>query len=59
MPRLAVGAESEQVTVSSDSSASTSASDNKSALVFKGGDLKDFSDDDATFDKQIPGTCGR
>ena len=56
--RLAVGAESEQVTVSSDSAASTSAADNKSALVFKGGDLKDFSDDDATFDKQIQALAG-
>lgn len=56
--RLAVGAESEQVTVSSDNAASTSAADNKSALVFKGGDLKDFSDDDATFDKQIQALAG-
>jgi hypothetical protein len=56
--RLAVGAESEEVTVSSDNSASTSAADNKSALVFKGGDLKAFSDDDATFDKQIQVLAG-
>ncbi len=56
--RLAVGAESEQVTVSSDNAASTSAADNKSALVFKGADLKDFSDDDATFDKQIQALAG-
>jgi hypothetical protein len=56
--RLAVGAESEQLTVSSDSSASTSAADNKSALVFKGDDLKALSDDDATFDKQIQALAG-
>jgi hypothetical protein len=56
--RLAIGAESEQVTVSSDTSASTSAADNKSALVFKGDDLKALSDDDATFDKQIQALAG-
>jgi hypothetical protein len=56
--RLPVAAETEEVTVPSDSSASTAASDNKSALVFKGEQLKTFSDDNAVFDKQIQALAG-
>jgi hypothetical protein len=48
----------EEVTVPSENVASTSATDNKTALVFKGADLKTFSDDDGTFDKQIQALAG-
>jgi hypothetical protein len=46
------------VTVPEDANDSTSASDNKSATVFKGSALKALSDDDATFQQEITAMAG-
>jgi hypothetical protein len=56
--RLAVAAKSEVVTVPEDANDSTSASDNKSATVFKGSALKALSDDDTTFQQEITAMAG-
>jgi hypothetical protein len=56
--KLAIATETEEVTVGADNGASTSGADNKSALVFKGSDLHQFSDDDSVFQKQIEALGG-
>jgi hypothetical protein len=56
--RLSIATHAEVVTVPADDSSSTSASDNKSAIVFKASDLKTFSDDDTTFQQQIQALAG-
>ena len=52
-----IATQSEELTVGGGA-ASTAAADNKSALVLKGDDLKTFSDDDDTFQKQIQALAG-
>jgi hypothetical protein len=54
--KLAVAARTEQVDVTPD--ASTSAADNKSAVVFKGEELAALSNDDATFQQQLLAMAG-
>ena len=54
---LAIDAKEEQVTVASDED-DTSAAENKSAMVFKGDQLKTFSDDDSTFEQEILALAG-
>jgi hypothetical protein len=60
---LRIAVKDEAIAVPSDSFGDTSADDNASALVFKGTDLNAFSNDDATFQKEIsalaPGVGGR
>ncbi len=56
--RLSIATHAEVVTVPSDDTSSTSAADNKSAIVFKANDLKTFSDDDTTFQQQIEALAG-
>ncbi len=56
--RLTIATQSQSVEVVSDTAASTAAADNKSALVFKGSDLKTFSDDDTTFQQEIQSLAG-
>ena len=56
--RLVIATQSEQLTVGGGGGASTAAADNKSALILKGDDLKTFSDDDDTFQKQIQALAG-
>jgi hypothetical protein len=56
--RLQVAAAEEEITVPAEDSASTTAADNKSALIFKAEQLKDFSDDDSTFQQQILAMAG-
>jgi Carboxypeptidase regulatory-like domain len=56
--RLAVAATAEEITVPAENTASTAAADNKSALVFKADQLKDFSDDDSTFQQEILAMAG-
>jgi hypothetical protein len=53
---LAIATESEQVNVTAGTS--TSAVDNKSALVFGTAELQTFSDDDATFQQQLQAIAG-
>lgn len=55
--RLVIATEAEEITVPSDTS-DTSAASNKDALVFKSDQLKTFSDDDDTFQKQIEALAG-
>jgi hypothetical protein len=55
---LAIPALLEEVVVDPDSAANNSADENKSALVFSGKDLKIFSDDNATFQKQMEALAG-
>jgi hypothetical protein len=54
---LNIATDSEQVSVSADAN-STSAENNKSALVLGGAELSTFSDDDATFQQQIQALAG-
>ncbi|MGA8937715.1 MAG: carboxypeptidase regulatory-like domain-containing protein [Acidobacteriaceae bacterium] len=54
---LVIATQAEEITVPSDTS-STAAADNKSALIFKSDQLKTFSDDDDTFQKQIEALAG-
>jgi hypothetical protein len=54
---LVIAAVVERITVPI-ASGSTSADDNASALVFQGADLQTFSDDDATFQKEILALAG-
>ncbi len=55
---LAIPAVLEEVLVDPDGASNNSADENKSALVFAGKDLKMFSDDNATFQKQIEAFAG-
>ena len=54
---LVIAAKEEQITVASDED-STAAAENKSAQVFKGDQLKTFSDDDNTFQQEILALAG-
>ncbi len=54
---LVIATQAEEVTVGGGET-STAAADNKSALVLKGDDLKTFSDDDDTFQKQVQALAG-
>ncbi len=54
---LRIAALPEHVTVPLDDN-STDAADNKSALVFKTGQLEEFSDDDSAFQKEIEALAG-
>jgi hypothetical protein len=56
--KLQIAATSEEITVPADDVNSTSAADNKSALIFKGDQLKDFSDDNSTFQQEILAMAG-
>jgi hypothetical protein len=56
--RLAIDAKAEEVTVASAEDASTEAAENKSALIFKEDQLKDFSNDDNTFQQEIRAMAG-
>ena len=55
---LAIAALDEVVAVPIDGSASTAANDNASALVFSGADLNTFSNDDATFQRELEALAG-
>lgn len=55
--KLVIATQSEEVNVAGDTN-STSAADNKSAIILKGDQLKTFSDDDDTFQKQIEALAG-
>ena len=48
----------EELTIPANSSASTAAADNASALVFRGAELESFSEDDATFQKELLALAG-
>jgi hypothetical protein len=56
--KLQIAAAPEEITVPEDDANSTSAADNKSALVFKADQLKDFSDDNSTFQQEILAMAG-
>jgi hypothetical protein len=56
--RLVIATQVQEIIVPSDNAVSTAAADNKSALIFKGDDLKDFSDDDSTFQQEILAMAG-
>jgi hypothetical protein len=56
--KLQIAATPEEITVASQDSDSTAAADNKSALVFKADQLKDFSDDDSAFQREILALAG-
>jgi hypothetical protein len=56
--RLAIATQMEQITVQSENAAGITASDNRSALVFKGNELRAFSDDDSTFQQEVLAMAG-
>ncbi|MES2392888.1 MAG: TonB-dependent receptor [Acidobacteriota bacterium] len=56
--RLIIATQTEEVNVPATDAASTSAADNATALVFKGDDLKTFSDNDDAFQQQIIALAG-
>jgi hypothetical protein len=56
--KLVIATQAEEITVPSDNGTSTAGADNKSALVFKGSDLKTFSDDESTFQQEIEALAG-
>ncbi len=56
--RLQIETALEEITVPSQDDSNTTATDNKSALVFKGDQLKDFSDDDSMFQQEILAMAG-
>lgn len=56
--RLQIATKPEEITVPSENNSSTAAEDNKSALVFKAEQLKEFSDDDSTFQQEILAMAG-
>ncbi len=56
--KLTVAARTEQVEVTPDAGASTSAGENKRAVVFKGEELAALSNDDATFQQQLLAMAG-
>ena len=55
---LTIATQSEVVNVPIDNASSTSAGDNRSAMVFKSTELETFSDDDATFQQQLLAIAG-
>jgi hypothetical protein len=55
---LTIEVRSEEIAVPVDDAADTSGSANASALVFQGAQLDTFSDDDATFQKEIAALAG-
>ena len=57
-PILALAPVLEELTIPAENSASTAAADNASALVFRGPELESFSDDDATFQKELLALAG-
>jgi hypothetical protein len=57
--KLVIATQAEEITVPSDSETSTAGADNKSALIFKGSDLKTFSDDESTFQQEIEALAGK
>jgi Carboxypeptidase regulatory-like domain len=56
--RLEIDAAAEEITVPLDTDASDAAADNKSTLVFKGDQLKEFSDNDSMFQQEIIALAG-
>ena len=56
--KLTIASQAQEITVPSDNAASTSGSDNKSALVFKAADLQELSEDDSVFQRQIEALSG-
>ncbi len=56
--QLSIATEKEEITVPLNNDESTSADDNKSALVFKGDQLNTFSDDDSMFQREILALAG-
>ncbi len=56
--RLEIATQPEEITVPAEDAASTAAADNKSALIFKGNQLKEFSDNDSTFQQEILALAG-
>jgi len=56
--RLRINAVTEDITVPSDQETDMSADDNKSAIVFKADQLKTFSDNDSTFQREIEALAG-
>jgi hypothetical protein len=56
--KLQIAAAPEEITVPEEDADSTAAADNKSALVFKADQLKEFSDDDSIFQRQIQALAG-
>jgi len=56
--RLEIDAAAEEVTVPADQETDPSADSNKSALVFKGDQLKEFSDNDTVFQQEIISLAG-
>jgi hypothetical protein len=56
--RMEIDAKAEEITVPSADDNSTAAAENKSALVFKGDQLKTFSDNDSTFQQEITSLAG-
>ncbi len=55
---LAIAARDEEVAVPIDGTLTTSANDNASAITFSGAQLSTFSDDDATFQKELLALAG-
>ena len=55
--KLVIATQTEEVEVPADNS-STSAADNRSAMVFKGDGLKAFSDDNGTFQQEVLALAG-
>ena len=55
---LIIATQAEVVNVPIDNASSTSAGDNRSAMVFKSTELETFSDDDATFQQQLLAIAG-
>jgi hypothetical protein len=56
--QLAIDAVAEDITVPADEETDTSVDSNKSALVFKGDQLKEFSDSDSVFQQEITALAG-
>jgi Carboxypeptidase regulatory-like domain len=56
--RLAIATQEEQITVQSENAAGIAAADNRSALIFKGDELRAFSDDDSTFQQEVLAMAG-
>ena len=56
--KLQIAAAPEEITVPEDDAGSTAAADNRSALVFKADQLRQFSDDDSMFQRQIQALAG-
>ncbi|MGA7155972.1 MAG: carboxypeptidase-like regulatory domain-containing protein [Acidobacteriaceae bacterium] len=56
--RMQIATRPEEITVQSNTGSSTDEANNKSALVFKSDQLKQFSDDDSTFQQEILAMAG-